>query len=50
MIDEEDCHATIVRSALNPEHPIVRGTAQNPDVFFQSREAANKYYEQVPES
>lgn len=35
--------------SLNPEHPAQRGTAQNPDIFFQAREAANKYYEAVPE-
>ena len=35
--------------ALNPEHPVIRGTAQNPDIFFQSREAANKYYDAVPD-
>jgi len=29
--------------ALNPEHPLTRGTAQNPDIYFQSREAANKF-------
>ena len=34
--------------ALNPEHPVIRGTAQNPDIFFQAREASNKYYEAVP--
>ena len=34
--------------ALNPEHPVIRGTAQNPDIFFQARESANKYYEAVP--
>lgn len=34
--------------ALNPEHPVIRGTNQNPDIFFQAREAANKYYEAVP--
>ena len=34
--------------ALNPEHPHEAGTAQNPDVFFQNREAANKFYQQVP--
>ncbi len=33
---------------LNPEHPVLRGTAQNPDVFFQSREACNKFYTAVP--
>lgn len=35
-------------NALNPEHPVTRGTAQNPDIFFQAREAANKYYDAVP--
>jgi len=34
---------------LTPEHPVLRGTAQNPDVFFQAREAANMYYENAPE-
>ena len=33
---------------LNPEHPHQRGTAQNPDIYFQGREAANKYYEATP--
>ena len=35
-------------SAMNPEHPTVRGTAQNPDIFFQGKEAANPFYEKVP--
>ncbi len=35
--------------ALNPEHPVLRGTAQNPDIFFQAKEASNKYYEAVPD-
>lgn len=35
--------------ALNPEHPVQRGMAQNPDIFFQVREACNKYYDRVPE-
>lgn len=35
--------------ALNSEHPAIRGTAQNPDVFFQGREAANEYYNRIPE-
>ena len=35
--------------ALNPEHPVLRGTAQNPDIYFQGREAANKYYEAIPD-
>ncbi len=34
--------------ALNPEHPVLRGTAQNPDIFFQAREACNTYYDAVP--
>ena len=33
--------------ALNPEHPVLRGSAQNPDIFFQNREACNKYYNNV---
>lgn len=36
------------RNALNPEHPVLRGSAQNPDVFFQAREACNPYYNAVP--
>ncbi len=35
------------KNALNPETPCTRGTAQNPDVFFQAREASNKYYESL---
>ena len=35
------------KHALRPEAPVIRGTAQNPDVFFQGREAANKYYDAV---
>jgi pyruvate-ferredoxin/flavodoxin oxidoreductase len=34
--------------AMNPEHPVQRGTAQNPDIYFQNREAGNKYYDAVP--
>ena len=37
------------RKSLNPEHPAQRGTAQNPDIFFQAKEAVNKYYEAIPE-
>lgn len=37
------------RRSLNPEHPVTRGTAQNDDIFFQAREACNKYYDAVPE-
>ena len=36
------------KRALNPEHPVQKGTAQNPDVYFQNREACNKFYEAVP--
>ncbi|KAK8821154.1 hypothetical protein WA538_005783 [Blastocystis sp. DL] len=35
-------------NAMNPEHPHIRGTAQNPDIFFQNREASNLYYDAVP--
>ncbi len=35
--------------ALNPNHPVTRGTAQNPDIFFQARESANKFYLALPE-
>ncbi len=34
--------------AMNPEHPHQQGTAQNPDVYFQNREGANKYYDAIP--
>lgn len=36
------------KRAMNPEHPNQRGTAQNPDIFFQNREACNKFYNAVP--
>jgi pyruvate-ferredoxin/flavodoxin oxidoreductase len=35
--------------ALNPDHPVTRGTAQNPDIYFQSREAANPFYNALPD-
>ncbi|MCC5910752.1 MAG: pyruvate:ferredoxin (flavodoxin) oxidoreductase [Clostridiaceae bacterium] len=35
--------------ALNPEHPVTRGTAQNPDIYFQGREVANPFYDAVPD-
>jgi pyruvate-ferredoxin/flavodoxin oxidoreductase len=47
MVDDELVRAHRER-ALSPDHPIMRGTAQNPDVFFQSREACNKYYDDCP--
>src|SRR5262245_23731259 len=43
LIDERAVFAHRAR-ALSPEHPVVRGTAQNPDIYFQAREAANPYY------
>ncbi|HHW45528.1 MAG TPA: pyruvate:ferredoxin (flavodoxin) oxidoreductase [Clostridiales bacterium] len=46
MLDKEALNA-FRRRALNPEHPVQRGTAQNPDIFFQSREASNPYYDKV---
>jgi pyruvate-ferredoxin/flavodoxin oxidoreductase len=36
-------------NALNPEHPVTRGLAQNPDIYFQTREASNKYYDVIPD-
>jgi pyruvate-ferredoxin/flavodoxin oxidoreductase len=47
MIEEELVRAHRER-ALNPEKPIIRGTAQNPDVYFQAREACNPYYLAAP--
>ena len=47
MIDQQAL-AEFRARALNPEHPVMRGSHQNPDLFFQNREAANKYYEAVP--
>ncbi|HOO99811.1 MAG TPA: pyruvate:ferredoxin (flavodoxin) oxidoreductase, partial [Bacteroidales bacterium] len=36
-------------NALNPEHPVTRGTAQNPDIFFQAKESINRFYEPIPD-
>ncbi|MBR5474966.1 MAG: pyruvate:ferredoxin (flavodoxin) oxidoreductase, partial [Lachnospiraceae bacterium] len=36
------------KNALNPEHPCIRGTTINPDIYFQGREAQNKYYNELP--
>jgi pyruvate-ferredoxin/flavodoxin oxidoreductase len=47
MLDEELIAAHRAR-ALDPDRPVLRGTAQNPDVFFQAREAVNPYYAAVP--
>ncbi len=48
MLDMEALQAFRER-ALNPEHPVTRGTAQNPDIYFQSREAANRFYDALPD-
>ncbi|MBR4092436.1 MAG: pyruvate:ferredoxin (flavodoxin) oxidoreductase [Oscillospiraceae bacterium] len=47
MVDMKAAQAFRNRS-LNPEHPVLRGTAQNPDIFFQAREACNSYYDNIP--
>ncbi|MCE5230019.1 pyruvate:ferredoxin (flavodoxin) oxidoreductase [bacterium] len=47
MIDDELVRAHRAR-ALSPDRPVLRGTAQNPDVFFQARETCNKYYDAAP--
>ncbi|MEQ9064490.1 MAG: pyruvate:ferredoxin (flavodoxin) oxidoreductase [Vicingaceae bacterium] len=47
MIPEDEIKKLRDRS-LNPEHPKIRGTAQNPDVFFQAREAGNQFYNKLP--
>jgi len=47
MIDGDAVQAHRQR-ALSPEHPVIRGTSQNPDVFFQARETVNPYYQQFP--
>src|SRR5947199_103028 len=55
-LNQEDLHAmiddTLVQAhrqrALSPEHPFIRGTAQNPDVYFQARETINPYYTACP--
>jgi pyruvate-ferredoxin/flavodoxin oxidoreductase len=48
MIDDDLVQAHRAR-ALSPEHPVLRGTAQNPDVFFQARESVNPFYLDCPE-
>ena len=57
LIDMEDMKPLVDQKALqefrdralNPENPFTRGTAQNPDIFFQAKESANKFYEVVPD-
>jgi len=46
---DKDALKAFKDNALNPEHPVLRGTAQNSDIYFQGREVANKYYEAVPD-
>jgi pyruvate-ferredoxin/flavodoxin oxidoreductase len=48
MVDDDLVRAHRSR-ALSPDHPVIRGTAQNPDVYFQGREIANPYYDACPE-
>ncbi|MDD4032934.1 MAG: pyruvate:ferredoxin (flavodoxin) oxidoreductase, partial [Bacteroidales bacterium] len=48
LVDQKDLKAFRER-ALNPEHPVTKGTAQNPDIYFQAREASNSYYDQIPD-
>ena len=48
MIDE-DAVAAFRSRAINPEHPVLRGSAENGDIFFQHREACNKYYDALPD-
>ena len=47
MVDWEYIDA-FRQNALNPNHPVERGSAQNPDIFFQAREACNPYYDALP--
>jgi pyruvate-ferredoxin/flavodoxin oxidoreductase len=49
LVDYEALERFRSRS-LNPNRPILRGTAQNPDIFFQNREASNRIYEKVPDT
>ncbi|MEG0771930.1 pyruvate:ferredoxin (flavodoxin) oxidoreductase [Clostridium sp.] len=46
---DQDAIKAFRKRALNPEHPTLRGTAQNPDIYFQGREASNKFYQAVPD-
>ena len=48
MVDFEKVKEFRAR-ALNPEHPYTKGTAQNPDIFFQAKEASNKFYDALPD-
>lgn len=46
---DHDAIKAFRQKSLSPEHPVTRGTAQNPDIFFQAREASNPYYNAIPE-
>ena len=48
LVDYEALDA-FKKRALNPNNPVTRGTAQNPDIYFQTRESVNRFYEDVPE-
>ena len=48
LLDKDALNA-FRRRSLSPDHPVVRGTAQNPDIYFQEREVSNSYYEAIPE-
>lgn len=48
MINDEAVREHRARG-MNPDNPVLRGTAQNPDIFFQARESVNKFYEATPE-
>ncbi len=47
LIPEAEISAHRAR-ALSPDHPVIRGTAQNPDVYFQARESVNRFYAEAP--
>lgn len=57
VIDYEDLNRLVDHNAiqafrnkaLNPEHPVVRGTAQNPDIYFQGREVQNRFFDAIPD-
>lgn len=46
---DKDAVEAFRKRGLNPDNPVIRGTAQNPDIYFQTREAVNSYYEALPE-
>jgi pyruvate-ferredoxin/flavodoxin oxidoreductase len=46
---DKDALAAFRKNAMNPDHPVIRGTAQNPDIYFQGREVSNKLYQELPD-